>query len=180
MTKQELAKKKGLKYTGESQTPAEAMITTKPVAESVPIEKDSKKEDEAPARKTVASGKKSIARKNTAPSKKKSSTSPKSQKTTAKKSSQSAPAKKAEEVVPVASEPVKNKGGRPKTRTEAVKIANIAIPESVYGEMSEYALAIYNGNMTEYINTLIRKDLQKNLKKYKEVVDVMKRAKGGK
>lgn len=74
----------------------------------------------------------------------------------------------------------KNKGGRPKTRTEDVKIANIAIPESIYSDMSEYALALYNGNMTAYINALIKNDLENNLKTYKTVCSAMKKAKGGK
>ena len=174
MTREELAKRKGMKYTSVTQTPAEAMITT-PVTKSAPIEKDDviKTAEDAPAKKTTRKSK-------PAPKKKVSSAPPKAKKSSAKASSRSIPKKKIEKAVSAAIEPVKNKGGRPKTRTEPVKIANIAIPESVYSKVSDYALSIYNSNLTEYINALIRKDLEKNLKKYKEVVEVLNRAKGGK
>ena len=168
MTREELAKRKGMKYTNVTQTPAEAMITTNSVTKSAPIEKDDaiKTTEKAPAKKTTE--------KSRPTPKKKTKEAP------IKASSRTVLENKIGEAVPAAIEPTKNKGGRPKTRTEPVKIANIAIPESVYSKVSDYALSIYNNNLTEYINALIRKDLEKNLKKYKEVVEVLNRAKGGK
>ena len=166
MTKEELAKKRGLKVTKETISPSEALVTTKPAPKKSASKNSS-------AKKKVSSEPKSLV----------------------KESAVSAPAtpkilpQKVSEEPEILQEPVetkqnavvdlpKNKGGRPKTRTEDVKIANIAIPQSVYNDMTEYAIILYNSNMTEYINTLIKRDLEQNIDNYKRVSDVMRQAKG--
>lgn len=57
--------------------------------------------------------------------------------------------------------------GRPRTKTEEEKIINIAIPLSVYKKMNLAKLQ-YNNNLTLYINSLIERDLDENLERYKE------------
>ena len=156
MTKEELAKKKGVKLNKDSQTPSEALLTTN--------DKDSAVD-------------KTLAPKN------------ESKPETAEKESPASPMnipveEKAQEAPPsekgVAPDPEgKNKGGRPKTKIGTYKIANISIPEADFNNMKEYALPLYKGNMTEYICTLIRKDLDANLKTYEMVNEAMKNAKGG-
>lgn len=59
--------------------------------------------------------------------------------------------------------------GRPRTKTEDEKIINIAIPLSVYKKMNLAKLQ-YNNNLTLYINSLIERDLDENLEKYKEKI----------
>ena len=171
MTKEELAKKRGVKLAKETQTPSEALVTTKNEQTKAP---DPKQAKEKPKKETADVKKK-------APVKAKTAAKASSQKPAPKKAeSKPAHAEEPREKLVKEEKPSKNKGGRPKTRTEKVKIANIAIPESVFNNMSEYALVLYNSNMTEYINTLIRKDLEENLKNYKTVAAAMKKAKGGK
>jgi hypothetical protein len=64
------------------------------------------------------------------------------------------------------------KVGRPKVKTEECKTVNIAIPVSVL-EKIEIAKAKYHDNMTEYINAVIAKDLESNLKDYKKIYDLI-------
>ncbi len=182
MTKEEFAKKKGIKLNKATQNPSEALITTIPVLSSdtktsndLALKKtDEKKVTEKKPAQNIKSG---GSKKKPAPSKNKSKTTIKvSQMESVKPASD----KKEQTVSDQQIQPAKNKGGRPKTRTEDVKIANIAIPVSVYNDMTEYALALYNSNLTQYINNLIKKDLDENLKTYKTVSNAMKKAKGEK
>lgn len=64
---------------------------------------------------------------------------------------------------------IRRKAGRPKKNLEPTKMINVAIPEHVYEKM-QYAKCCYNGNITQYINSLIAKDLDENYDKlYMEV-----------
>lgn len=57
------------------------------------------------------------------------------------------------------------KAGRPSTgRTYKI---TLAIPEELINDIDAAAL-LYKGNRTAYINSLIKKDLDENLKKYEE------------
>lgn len=67
----------------------------------------------------------------------------------------------------------KNKGGRPRTKTEPCKTINIAVPESIYANIN-IAKMCYGNNMTLYINRLIEKDLEANLNEYQKVADKLK------
>ena len=164
MTKEELAKKRGIVVSKEAVSPSDALVTTKP----------------APAKKTTAKtvAKKAASKKNPVVKKaapaKKSAAKPKAE-------AKTAPVKAAPNPAPVkiaVAEKPKNKGGRPKTRTEEVKILNIAIPLSVYNNMNDHAVALFGNNMTEYINSLIKKDLDINLDNYKKISAMMKKAIG--
>ena len=64
------------------------------------------------------------------------------------------------------------KVGRPKVKTEPCKTVNIAIPVSVL-EKIEIAKAKYHDNMTEYINAVVTKDLDDNMKDYKKIYDLI-------
>ncbi len=166
MTKEELAKKRGIKINQEVVSPSEALLTARvePKKSSGPAAGKSSAKKPAAAIKSSpkAPTKSTVANKEPIPSGSQDITSetPKIV------------------VVPNNPAPVKNKGGRPKTRTEEVKIANIAIPLSVYENMTEHALALYDNNLTGYVNALIRKDLEANLDNYKKVSAFMKKAKG--
>lgn len=59
----------------------------------------------------------------------------------------------------------KSKGGRPSKG--AVKKITLAIPEELF-ESIEIASILFKGNRTAYINSLIKKDMEQNLEKYKE------------
>ena len=61
--------------------------------------------------------------------------------------------------------PAKGKSGRPK-KGEVHKIS-LAIPVELY-EGVEFASYFFRGNITAYINSLIRRDLERNLDKYRE------------
>lgn len=62
--------------------------------------------------------------------------------------------------------------GRPRTKTEDEKIINIAVPLSVYKKIN-VAKIQYNNNLTLYINSLIERDLNENLEKYKaDLLDI--------
>ena len=71
---------------------------------------------------------------------------------------------KAQEVIHEAN-PVK-KNGRP-SNGEVHKVS-LAIPVELY-EGVESASYFFKGNKTAYINNLIKKDLERNLDKYKEI-----------
>ena len=161
MTKEELAKKRGVKILKDAPSPSEALLTAKPRSKGTSratAKKPVVKTDNPAPVKTIAQGDvgPSIPEPTDVPS------------VTEKKPLGITDTK----------EPIKNKGGRPKTRTEAVKIANIAIPLSVYNDMTAHALAVYDNNLTGYINTLIKRDLDANLDNYKQVSAFMKKAKG--
>lgn len=64
------------------------------------------------------------------------------------------------------------KVGRPKVKTEPCKTINVAIPVSVLDKI-EIAKAKYHDNMTEYINAIIAKDLDDNMKDYKKIYDLI-------
>lgn len=66
----------------------------------------------------------------------------------------------------------KKKPGRPKTKTEPEKTINIAVPISVL-EKVDIALAKYQGNLTKYVNEVIRKDLEQNFSDYQQIYDLM-------
>ena len=65
---------------------------------------------------------------------------------------------------------VKGKSGRP-SKGKVHKIS-LAIPVELY-EGTEFGSYFFKGNITAYINGLIRKDLEKNLDKYKEFKKMM-------
>lgn len=73
---------------------------------------------------------------------------------------------------PTKKEEKKGKSGRPSNGD--VKKISLAIPvESLEGIEAAAAL-FYKGNVTAYINDLIKKDLQENLEKYKTFLDMAK------
>lgn len=85
--------------------------------------------------------------------------------------------KKPQEVVqtiePVVEVPATiKKRGRPKVKTEGTKNINIAVPKSILRQV-EIAKCKYNNNMTEYINAIIKADLEKNMEKYKQLYDLL-------
>ena len=66
--------------------------------------------------------------------------------------------------------PAKGKSGRP-SKGEVHKIS-LAIPIELY-EGVEFASYFFRGNITAYINNLIRRDLERNLDKYREFKTMM-------
>ena len=64
----------------------------------------------------------------------------------------------------------KGKSGRP-SKGEVHKIS-LAIPADLY-EGVEFGSYFFKGNMTAYINNLIRRDLERNLDKYREFKTMM-------
>ena len=67
--------------------------------------------------------------------------------------------------------PAKGKSGRPK-KGEVHKIS-LSIPVELYDGV-EFASYFFRGNITAYINSLIRRDLERNLDKYREFKTMMK------
>lgn len=68
------------------------------------------------------------------------------------------------------------KVGRTKTKVEGTKTVNIAIaPDTL--EKINVAKICYHNNMTEYINTLIQRDLEQNFKEYQTIVNTLNRFK---
>ena len=74
------------------------------------------------------------------------------------------------EVEPLPAVPAKGKSGRP-PKGEVHKIS-LAIPVELY-EGVEFGSYFFRGNITAYINNLIRRDLEKNLDKYREFKTMM-------
>ena len=66
--------------------------------------------------------------------------------------------------------PEKGKSGRP-TKGKVHKIS-LSIPLELY-EGVEFASYFFRGNITAYINSLIRRDLERNLDKYHEFKTMM-------
>ena len=64
----------------------------------------------------------------------------------------------------------KSKGGRP-SKGKVHKIS-LAIPVELYDGV-EFASYFFRGNITAYINSLIRRDLERNLDKYQEFRTMM-------
>lgn len=62
--------------------------------------------------------------------------------------------------------------GRPKVKTEECKTINIAVPISVL-EKIEIAKCKYHGNLTEYVNAAIKKDLEAHFEEYKKIYELM-------
>ena len=62
----------------------------------------------------------------------------------------------------------KKKPGRKKIKLEPQKSVCIDIPESVYADV-EIAKKCYGDNLTRYINTLIKKDIEANFDTYKMI-----------
>lgn len=58
------------------------------------------------------------------------------------------------------------KAGRPSNGK--TKKITLAIPINLYEDMEVGASLFYKGNKTAYINDLIKRDLEKNLEKYRE------------
>ncbi len=152
MTKQELLKKRGIKINEETLSPSESLLTAKP-----------DKADKATVKKTPTSNKNREAGK-------------KSDEEVIIPHPEAVENGTSKEALPENKE--KNKGGRPRKRTEPYKILNIGVPVSVYEDVYQYALPLYDNNMTVYINTLIKKDLEANIDSYKKVSAMMKKAKG--
>ena len=71
---------------------------------------------------------------------------------------------------PEASKEKPSKGGRPK-KGEVHKIS-LSIPVELY-EGVEFGSYFFRGNITAYINNLIRRDLERNLDKYREFKAMM-------
>lgn len=64
----------------------------------------------------------------------------------------------------------KRRVGRPKTKTEATKTINIAVPVSVLEKLDTVKVC-YGNNLTQYINKLIEKDIAENYDKYVMIAD---------
>ena len=62
--------------------------------------------------------------------------------------------------------------GRPKIKTEPTKTINIAVPVSVM-EQVEIAKCKYHDNLTEYVNAVIKADLEKNMSNYQKLYELM-------
>ena len=60
------------------------------------------------------------------------------------------------------------KVGRPREKTEYEKTINVAIPLSVLEKM-KVATAKYNGNMTKYVNAVIKQDLDAHYGEYEQI-----------
>ena len=200
MTKEELAKKRGIKINKATQTPSEALLTSKKEAPAATESKSKTEEKSKENKKTTNKQDNQKLRATSSGSKdkekpkeviKKEQRIEEKEKEKEKKQEPKAETpiqevagtdEKQKEKDPeqtIKTESPKNKGGRPRTRTEQVKIANIAIPVSVYNDMVNMALPVYNGNLTEYVNYLIKKDIETNISTYRLVSDAMKRAKEG-
>ena len=74
------------------------------------------------------------------------------------------------EAKPLPSVPEKSKGGRP-SKGKVHKIS-LSIPVELYDGV-EFASYFFKGNITAYINSLIRRDLERNLYKYQEFRTMM-------
>lgn len=72
----------------------------------------------------------------------------------------------------IESESTKGKVGRPKVKTEPTKTINIAVPVSLM-EKVEIAKCKYNNNLTEYINAIIRADIEANMDKYNQLYELL-------
>lgn len=68
----------------------------------------------------------------------------------------------------------KKKPGRPKKGD--VKKVSLSIPMELQEGIETAAGLLFNGNKTEYINSLIKKDLEVNLEKYEEFKKIKKMA----
>lgn len=66
------------------------------------------------------------------------------------------------------------KPGRPKVKTEETKTINIAIPISLMKDIN-IAKCKYHDNLTEYINAVVRADLDANMKEYQKINNYLKR-----
>lgn len=64
----------------------------------------------------------------------------------------------------------RRKVGRPKTKIEDTKTINIAVPVSVLDKLNVIKIC-YGNNLTQYINQLIKKDIDANYGNYKNIVD---------
>lgn len=62
--------------------------------------------------------------------------------------------------------------GRPKTKNEPQKTINISVPVSLM-EKVEVAKCKYNNNLTEYINAIIRADIETNMDKYNQLYELL-------
>lgn len=69
----------------------------------------------------------------------------------------------------------KGKVGRPKTKDikKTCKNINVAIPRTLLEKWEEIKI-VHGNNLTEYITKLIKKDMDTNYKKYKELTDSLK------
>lgn len=70
----------------------------------------------------------------------------------------------------------KRKVGRPRTKTEPTKNINIAIPISILEQM-DTAKVCYENNITLYINTLVKNDLEANFDEYENIANSLNRFK---
>ena len=139
MTKEELAKKKGIKNTQNTQTAAESILTTQPKTESI---KEDKKEPKKETKPKTTTSKSNTTKKTTTP-----------KKTTAKKEEP-----KVEEI---------NKAGRPKGKP-STKIS-LNVPDEYLELVNIAAGINYKGNTSSYIVELIKKDLEANGKVYEQI-----------
>lgn len=90
-----------------------------------------------------------------------------------KKNPQAVKVEAPKEDKPKTVEPTKEKKvGRPKIKTEPTKTINIAVPVSVM-EQVEIAKCKYHDNLTEYVNAVIKADLEKNMTDYQKLYELM-------
>lgn len=64
------------------------------------------------------------------------------------------------------------KVGRPREKTEYEKTINVSIPLSILEKM-KVATSKYNGNMTKYVNAVIKKDLDAHYGEYEQISKLM-------
>lgn len=69
----------------------------------------------------------------------------------------------------------KKKGGRPKTKDVkgTCKNINVAVPIVLLNKWEEVKI-VHGSNLTEYITKLIKKDMDSNYEKYKNIADSLK------
>ena len=79
---------------------------------------------------------------------------------------------KSKKPTPSKAVPEKKKVGRPKVKTEETKTINVAIPISMI-EKINIAKCKYHDNLTEYINAVVRADLDVNMKEYQKIYDLL-------
>ena len=149
MTKEELAKKKGLKTKETAQTAAESLILSKPVTKEEPkAEKKEKKSAEVKEKKTETKAAPTVQEK---PVKE---------------------VKKADEPVQKAEiAEATSRAGRPKGRP-AVKVT-VNVPEEDIELMNIAASIVFKGNVSSYIVSLIEKDIAAN-DVYKKILEMTK------
>lgn len=68
--------------------------------------------------------------------------------------------------------PAKSNAGRKITKTEPTHTTNVDISQELFDKFLLYKQCV-GGTMTAYINSLIRKDMEANEKKYKKALEIL-------